>query len=137
MLKLEHVVIFIASVEPSISSYILQCVSCSIVSDSLRPRGLQPARRLCPWDSPGNNTGVGCHSLLHIYIVGDNVNIIVGDKINKYLRTKSKCSRLISRGYQAKETGAQALRLEEFWHIWETVWFRERMELIVQSRPLG
>ena len=27
-------------------------------SDSLRPRGLQPARLLCPWDSPGKNTGV-------------------------------------------------------------------------------
>ena len=26
--------------------------------------GLQPARVLCPWDSPGKNTGVGCHFLL-------------------------------------------------------------------------
>ena len=26
--------------------------------------GLQPARLLCPWDSPGKNTGVGCHALL-------------------------------------------------------------------------
>ena len=25
--------------------------------------GLQPARLLCPWDSPGKNTGVGCHFL--------------------------------------------------------------------------
>ena len=25
---------------------------------------LQPARLLCPWDSPGTNTGVGCHFLL-------------------------------------------------------------------------
>ena len=25
--------------------------------------GLQPARPLCPWDSPSKNTGVGCHSL--------------------------------------------------------------------------
>ena len=25
---------------------------------------LQPARVLCPWDSPGKNTGVGCHFLL-------------------------------------------------------------------------
>ena len=25
---------------------------------------LQPARLLCPWDLPGKNTGVGCHSLL-------------------------------------------------------------------------
>ena len=34
----------------------------SVVSDSLRPRGLQPTRLLCPWESPGTNTGVGCHS---------------------------------------------------------------------------
>ena len=25
---------------------------------------LKPARLLCPWDSPGKNTGVGCHPLL-------------------------------------------------------------------------
>ena len=35
-----------------------------VVSDSLRPRGLQPTRLLHPWDSPGKNTGVGCHFLL-------------------------------------------------------------------------
>ena len=31
---------------------------------TLRPYGLLPARLLCPWDSPGKNTGVGCHALL-------------------------------------------------------------------------
>ena len=36
----------------------------SAVSDSLQPHGLQPAKFLCPWDSPGKNTGVGCHALL-------------------------------------------------------------------------
>ena len=36
----------------------------SVVSDSLRPHERQPTGLLCPWDSPGNNTGVGCHSLL-------------------------------------------------------------------------
>ena len=35
-----------------------------VVSDSLWPRGLQPARLLCPWDSPGKSTGVGCHFLV-------------------------------------------------------------------------
>ena len=35
----------------------------SVVSDSLGPHWLQPARLLCPWDSPGKNTRVGCHSL--------------------------------------------------------------------------
>ena len=40
------------------------CVlSFSVVSDSSRPYGLQPARFLCPWDSSGKNTGVGCHAL--------------------------------------------------------------------------
>ena len=34
------------------------------MSDSLRPHGLQPTRLLCPWNSPGKNTGVGCHFLL-------------------------------------------------------------------------
>ena len=34
------------------------------VSDSLRPHTLQPIRLLCPWNYPGNNTGVGCHFLL-------------------------------------------------------------------------
>ena len=36
----------------------------SILSNSLRPYGLQPARVFCPWDSPGKNTGVGYHALL-------------------------------------------------------------------------
>ena len=36
----------------------------SVVSDSLRPLGLQPARLLCPWNFPGKNTGVCCHFLL-------------------------------------------------------------------------
>ena len=34
---------------------------CSVMSGSLRPFGLQPARLLCLWDSPGKNTGVGCY----------------------------------------------------------------------------
>ena len=36
----------------------------SVVSSSLLLHGLQPARLPCPWDSPGQNTGVGCHALL-------------------------------------------------------------------------
>ena len=34
------------------------------MSDSSRPHGLQPTRLPRPWDSPGKNTGVGCHFLL-------------------------------------------------------------------------
>ena len=34
------------------------------MSDSVLPHRWQPTRLLCPWDSPGKNTGVGCHFLL-------------------------------------------------------------------------
>ena len=34
------------------------------MSDSVQPHRQQPIRLLCPWDSPGKNTGVGCHFLL-------------------------------------------------------------------------
>ena len=39
-------------------------VSHSVVSDSLKTHRLYLARLLCPWHSPGKNTGVGSHSLL-------------------------------------------------------------------------
>ena len=41
-----------------------ESVSLSVMSYSLWPHGLEPARLLCPWNSLGKNTGVGCHSLL-------------------------------------------------------------------------
>ena len=34
------------------------------MSDSVRPQRRQPNRLPRPWDSPGKNTGVGCHFLL-------------------------------------------------------------------------
>ena len=34
------------------------------MSDSVQPHRWQPIRLRCPWDSPGKNTGVGCHFLL-------------------------------------------------------------------------
>ena len=41
------------------SFYLCKSESCSVVSDSLRPHGLYS-----PWNSPGQNTGVGSLSLL-------------------------------------------------------------------------
>ena len=35
-----------------------------VMSDFVRPHRQQPTRLHCPWDSPGKNTGVGCHFLL-------------------------------------------------------------------------
>ena len=46
------------------SQVALLLLSRSVVSDSVRPQRWQPTRLCCPWDSPGKNTGVGCHFLL-------------------------------------------------------------------------
>ena len=40
------------------------CYVTSVLSDSVRPHRWQPTRLPHPWDSPGKNTGVGCHFLL-------------------------------------------------------------------------
>ena len=40
------------------------CLVTSVVSDSVRSHRRQPTRLPRPWDSPGKNTGVGCHFLL-------------------------------------------------------------------------
>ena len=40
------------------------CQVASVVLDCVRPQRWQPTRLCCPWDSPGKNTGVGCHCLL-------------------------------------------------------------------------
>ena len=45
--------------EKSGTCFFLWSESCSVVSNSLRPHGLYS-----PWNSPGQNTGVGSHSLL-------------------------------------------------------------------------
>ena len=41
-----------------------ESVSCSVLSDCLQPHGIHPTRLFCPWNSPGENTWVGCHFLL-------------------------------------------------------------------------
>ena len=53
--------------EPPGKPYLVCCCCCyvaSVVSDSVRPHRWQPTRLPCPLDSPGKNTGVGCHFLL-------------------------------------------------------------------------
>ena len=41
-----------------------RCQVASVMSDSVRPHRRQPTRLPSHWDSPGKNTGVGCHFLL-------------------------------------------------------------------------
>ena len=95
-----------------------QCLSifknccCCLVATSfptlLQSHGLQPVRLLGPWDSPGKNTGAGCHALLQgIFPTQEsNPNLYMGRwvlyhcatreapslKITTTLKTEVKCS---------------------------------------------
>ena len=45
------------------------------MSDSVRPHRWQPTRLPRPWDSPGKNTGVGCHFLLQCMKVKREIEV--------------------------------------------------------------
>ena len=45
------------------------------MSDSVRPHRWKPTRLLRPWDSPGKNTGVGCHFLLQCMKVKSEIEV--------------------------------------------------------------
>ena len=57
-------------------------VSCSDMLDSSRPHGPQPTRLLSPWNSPGKNTGVGCHFFLHrVFLTqGSNPGLLIAGR---------------------------------------------------------
>ena len=46
------------------------------MSNSVRPHRWQPTRLPRPWDSPGKNTGVGCHFLLQCMKVKSESEVI-------------------------------------------------------------
>ena len=54
---------------------LLLLFSCSVVSDTLRPHELQPARLLHPWDIPGKNTGVAWQFLLQGIFLTQGLNL--------------------------------------------------------------
>ena len=49
-----------------------------VMSYSFQPHELWPTRLLCPWGSPGKNTGVGCHVPLQgIFLTqGSNLGLL-------------------------------------------------------------
>ena len=53
-----------SSVPGILQARILEWVAISFFNPCMGPHRWQPTRLLHPWDSPGKNTGVGCHFLL-------------------------------------------------------------------------
>ena len=63
LLKIRVLFLLFSDSTPSYSSHGGLVVQSLSLVRLLQPHGLQPVRLLCPWDSPGKNTGVGCHFL--------------------------------------------------------------------------
>ena len=82
--------------------------------DSVRPHRRQPIRLLCPRDSPGKNTGVGCHgsnpsqiSSLYFNLISRPASggVFLFDIYNK----SNMCNELWRREAQSKVTVHRAL----------------------------
>ena len=76
--------LFISSTGPFTTDvYVCAFSVASILSDSLWPHGLPPARFLCAWDFPGKNTELGCHALFQgIFLAqGSNGCLLHGRQI--------------------------------------------------------
>ena len=68
---------------------------------TLWPHGLKPARLLCPWDSPGKNTGVGCHALLQgLFLTqGSNSSFLHCKRIHYCLNSQGSSKLLFKRQF--------------------------------------
>ena len=74
--------------------------SLSVMSSSLKPRGLQLTMLLCPWDFPSKNTAVGCHFHLQGIFPNQQSNpyLLLGRQILYHCatwETYNYCQRLI------------------------------------------
>ena len=76
------------------------------MSDSVWPHGRQPIRGPRPWDSPGKNTGVGCHFLLqsfYIYMISYDICLSL-----------TSLSVIISRSIHVAANGIIALSFDDW-----------------------
>ena len=61
----------------------------SVVSNSVQPHRRQPTKVPRPWDSPGKNTGVGCHVLLQC-TSGKQCNVRAHKSLLIFAKTSKK-----------------------------------------------
>ena len=86
------------------------CCLASVVSKSVRPHRQQPTRLHRPWDSPGKNTGVGCHFLLQCFKVKTESEVAKVVSVSSWPRGRSLPGSSIHGIFQARvlEWGATA-----------------------------
>ena len=89
------------------------CYVTSVVSDSVRPHRQQPTRLLRPWDSPGKNTGVGCHFLLQCMKVKMKVKLLSHVRLFETPRTAAYQAPPSMGFFQARVLGWVAIAFSE------------------------
>ena len=101
------------TVKKQVPQHTVSFLSCSVVSNSSRPFGLQPTRLFCPWDFPSKNTGVGCHFLLQgiFWIQGSNLHLLCLPHSREILHPRSHQGSPIGRRHRNVKSKAGRPRL--------------------------
>ena len=116
-------------------------LSHSVVSDSLWPRGLSPTRLLCPLNSPGKNTGVGCH----IFSRGSSppkdqtrISCIAGRFFTCWVTEEALCSQYyvclkwrLPWGLSGRESSRQCRRNTSYLRVEKIPWRRKWQPTLV------
>ena len=102
------------------------CQVTSVVSDSVQSHRRQPTRLPCPWDSPGKNTGVGCHFLLQCMKVKSESEVAQSCPTLSDPMDCSPPGSSVHGIFQARalEWGAIAFSINEStfkWKLWQTL----------------
>ena len=84
------------------------------MSNSVRPHRQQPIRFPRPWDSPGKNTGVGCHFLLQCMKVKSQSEVAQVVPDSSRLHGLQPTRLLRPRGFPGKSTGVGCHCLLQF-----------------------
>ena len=104
------------------------------MSDSVRPHRWQPTRLPHPWDSPGKNTGVGCHFLLQC-MKGKSESEVA--QLCLTLRNSMDCSlpgSSVHGIFQGKSTGVRWVRLcSSLYILWHCLSLGLEWKLIFSS----
>ena len=81
------------------------CSVALVMSDSLQSHGLQSVRLLCPWNSPGKNTGVGSHSLLQGIFLIQGLNQVSCTASRFFLPSEPIIYNLLDMGFPDASSG--------------------------------
>ena len=113
------------------------------MSNSVRPHRWQPTGLPCPWDSPGKNTGVGCHFLLQCVKVKSESEVaqscltlsdpmdcsLPGSTVHEIFQ-----ARVLEWGAIAWSSESQTPRTQGFSSLWNSLGSADLSNPIFQSR---